>query len=159
MEWAKMRRFKQQVAEADCIAVLKTETRGVLAVNGENGYPYPVPINFYYSEAERTIYFHGAKQGEKLARIREDPRAAFCTYNQGFLREGEWAYNVTSVIVRGRVSILDDLARSEEICRKLGRKYYPSKEAVEAEIHKAFSRAYVFALTVESMTGKLVNES
>lgn len=154
-----MRRFKQQVSEAECVHILKMEKRGVLAVNGENGYPYTVPINFYYDEADGKIYFHGAKQGEKLERMQEDPRVSFCVYNQGFIREGEWAYNVTSVIVRGRISIEKDAAKCEDACWKLGRKYHPTEESVAHEIRTAMARAHVFYLAIDHMTGKLINES
>ena len=53
----KMRRNQQEVSQQECIAVLKTEKRGVLAVLGDNNYPYAVPINFYYDEQENKIYF------------------------------------------------------------------------------------------------------
>lgn len=159
MEWRKMRRFKQQVSEEDCIHILKTERRGVLALHGENGYPYAMPINFYYDEADGNIYFHGAKEGTKAELLEADPRVSFCVCNQGFIREGEWAYNATSVIVRGRISIVEDREKAERICRSLGLKYYPTPEGVEKELRMAFARTRVTCLQIDYMTGKLVNES
>ncbi|MBE5911190.1 MAG: hypothetical protein E7276_08540 [Pseudobutyrivibrio sp.] len=57
----KMRRFKQQLSEEECIEVLKNEPRGVLSLIGEDGYPYGMPINQWYCEEDGKIYFHGAK--------------------------------------------------------------------------------------------------
>ena len=45
-------RKKQQLPAEECIDVLKAALRGVLAVNGDDGYPYAVPINHYYDEEE-----------------------------------------------------------------------------------------------------------
>ena len=56
-----MRRFKQQLSEEECLEILKTAKRGVLAVLGDEGYPYAVPLDFVYEDGK--IYFHCAKQG------------------------------------------------------------------------------------------------
>ena len=42
-----MRRFKQQLSHEECLAVLQGEKRGTLALSGDDGYPYAVPINYY----------------------------------------------------------------------------------------------------------------
>ena len=36
-EFRKMRRFKQQLTDAECKELLLTEERGTLAVNGDDG--------------------------------------------------------------------------------------------------------------------------
>jgi nitroimidazol reductase NimA-like FMN-containing flavoprotein (pyridoxamine 5'-phosphate oxidase superfamily) len=64
-----MRRFKQQISEAECIRILKEEKRGVLSVMGEDGYPYGIPMNHWYSPEDGKLYFHGAKSGHKLDAI------------------------------------------------------------------------------------------
>ena len=61
-----MRRYKQAVTAETCAEILKTEKRGVLSVIGDGGYPYAVPLDFYYEEEEQTIYFHCAKVGHKI---------------------------------------------------------------------------------------------
>ena len=65
-----MRRIKQQVSEEECIRILKTERRGVLAMIGEEGYPYAVPVNYFYDESDRKIWIHGAKEGHKIDALR-----------------------------------------------------------------------------------------
>lgn len=60
-----MRRFKQQITTEECKKVLKEEKRAAFSVIGDDGYPYTIPINFYYDEADNIIYFHGAKEGHK----------------------------------------------------------------------------------------------
>ena len=65
-----MRRFKQQVSEEACIEVLKNTKRGVLSVIGDDGYPYGMPINHYYSQEDGKLYFHGAKAGHKIDAIK-----------------------------------------------------------------------------------------
>ena len=66
----KMRRFKQQITDEQCIEVLKNAKRGVLSLIGEDGYPYGLPINQWYCEEDGKIYFHGAKEGHKIDAIK-----------------------------------------------------------------------------------------
>ena len=55
--------------------ILKTSPNGTLALYGENGYPYSVPVNFVYSDGK--IYFHGAAEGYKLDCMKKDPHVSF----------------------------------------------------------------------------------
>ena len=64
-----MRRWKQQLSDAECIAILEKEPRGILSVLGDDGYPYGIPMNHWYCEADGKLYFHGAKTGHKIDAI------------------------------------------------------------------------------------------
>ncbi len=157
MMFREMRRFKQALSGEECVRVLWEEPRGVLAVHGEDGYPYAFPMNHLYLDGK--LYFHCAKEGHKLDALAEDPRVSFCVMDKGFRREGEWALNIRSVVVFGRVRKLDDPAEMIDVLRQLGRKNYPRAEDVEEELRKAAQRAQVLEMTIDHMTGKLVNES
>lgn len=155
----KMRRFQQQVSAEECKKILKEEKRAAFSVIGEDGYPYTVPINFFYEEAEDKIYFHGAKEGHKIDAIQQCDKVCLTTWNQGFQKSGCWEWNVTSVIVFGRAKPVTDAAVVENSLRKLAAKYYPTAEEIEAEMRSpAINHVQVFAIEIESMTGKLVNE-
>ena len=158
-EFRKMRRFKQELSREECIEVLNTSPRGIMAFHGENGYPYAIPLNQYYDEEDGKLYFHGAKQGLKLDLIARDNKVCFTIMDDGFAREGEWALNIRSVVCLGRLETVADHSKILEQCRKLAKKFYPTEEAVEEEIIKAGDRVHVLVMTIDRMTGKLVNES
>ena len=43
--------IRKKINEIDHItteALLQSNRRGVLAMNGDNGYPYAIPINYFY---------------------------------------------------------------------------------------------------------------
>jgi len=153
-----MRRFKQQVSEAECKKVLTEEKRGTLSVIGDNGYPYSLPINFYYDEKDNRIYFHGAKEGHKVDAIKKCDKVCFTTWNQGFKKEGCWEWNITSVIIFGRAKLIQNGELIEDRLRKMAFKYYPTEEEAEKELKLAIDRVQLFAIDIEHMTGKLVNE-
>ena len=76
----KLRRIRQALSTSDCAAILKKGTSGVLALSGDDGYPYAVPLSYVYDGS--ALYFHGAKAGHKLDAIRRDCRASFCVIDQ-----------------------------------------------------------------------------
>ena len=152
-------RIKQKVSEEECIRILKEEPRGVLSVLGDEGYPYGLPINHWYCEEDGHIYFHSGKTGHKIDAIRACDKASFCVYDQGFRREGEWALNITSVIVFGRIRIVEDHARALEISRQLSYKFTDDEEYIQHELEHSGPGVLCFELIPEHMTGKLVNES
>lgn len=139
--------------------MLEQEPRGVLAVHGEDGYPYALPMDFVYDRAVGKLYFHCAKQGHKVDALRRDDRVSFCIHDEGYREEEDWALNIRSVIVFGRIRFVEDRDETVELVRMLGLKYYPTPEEVEEEIRKAVDRVQMLELTVDHMTGKLVNES
>ena len=155
----KMRRFKQQITEEECREVLQNAKRGVLSLLGEDGYPYGLPINHWYCEEDGKLYFHGAKAGHKLEAIRKCDKASFCAYDEGYRKEGEWALNIKSVIAFGRISLVENEALSRKICTHLVGKFTDDKEYLEKELKHALPRVQCLEMSIEHMTGKLVNES
>lgn len=152
-----MRRFKQALTQEQCIEILKNEPRGVLALHGDEGYPYAIPMNHIYIDGK--LYFHCAKAGHKIDAVNRDNKVSFCVMDKGYNKDGEWALNINSVVVFGRISTVSDPQFAVEVIRKLGLKYYPNPEDVESEINTHMSRVQILQLTIDHMTGKLVNES
>ena len=154
-----MRRFKQQISDAECIRILQEEKRGVLSMLGEDGYPYGIPLNHWYNPEDGKIYFHGAKTGHKIDAIAKCDKVSYCVWDAGYRKEGEWALNVNSVVVFGRISLVADEKKAERIGRNLGRKFTDDETYIQHEIQNALPRVQCLELTIDHMTGKLVNES
>ncbi|MBO5998611.1 MAG: pyridoxamine 5'-phosphate oxidase family protein [Lachnospiraceae bacterium] len=154
----KMLRFRQELDRETCIRILKEEKRGVLSVLGDGGYPYGVPLNHYYDETDGSLYFHGGTIGHKVDAMKKHSKASYCVYDKGFLKEGDWALNVSSVIVFGRIEFIEDPNEVIRICRLLSYKFTDDNAYIEDEIRRSADHTLVFALRPEHMTGKLVNE-
>ena len=154
-----MLRKKQQLTKEASIEILKKEPRGVLSVLGDDGYPYGLPMNHYYCEEDGNIYFHSGKNGHRVDAVKHCDKASFCVYDGGFRREGEWALNVSSVIVFGRIELIEDQEKIYKIARLLSYKFTNDEEYIEREIQKSGPGTMMFALVPEHMTGKLVKES
>lgn len=157
--FCKMRRFKQELSKEECIEILKKEPRGVLSVLDDNGYPYGIPMNHWYDEESGKLYFHGAKTGHKLEAIKNYDKVSFCVYDNGYRNEGEWALNIKSVVVFGRMSIVTDSDQVEKICTTLCKKFTDDPDYAKNEWLQAKDRVLCLELSPEHMTGKRVKES
>lgn len=153
----RMRRYQQQLAEKRCIEILKNEPRGVLAVLGDEGYPYTIPLDFVYDEGK--IFFHCAVEGHKIDAIQSCDKASFCVLDKAVRENGDWAYYFDSVVAFGKIRIVEDRNVAEEKLRLLGLKYFPTAEMVEHDMAKNFKRALILELNIEHMTGKHVHEN
>lgn len=153
----KMRRFKQQLSEEECLEILRTAKRGILAVLGDEGYPYAVPLDFVYEDGK--IYFHCAKEGHKLDAILREPKCSFCVLSEGVPEPDSWWFHFSSVISFGKIAIIEDPEAIREKLILLGRKYMPTEEEIQTDILKNGPRAHVLELTIEHMTGKRVKEN
>ena len=155
-----MVRINQQLSQDDCITLLKTETRGVLAVIGDDDYPYASPLNHFYNEDDGCIYFHcGTQRSHRLDALRKNGKVSFCLYDNGYRKDGEWALNVKSVIVFGRMEIVDDKKVIADIVDKLSRKFTGDNEYIKNEIEQHLHHTLLLKLVPEHICGKLVNES
>lgn len=159
MAFREMRRQKQCISEEECIDLLKNEPRGVLSMLGDDDYPYGVPINQWYCEENGHIYFHGGKIGHRVDAVKKHDKVSLCVYDSGYREEGEWALNIKSVIVFGRIRIVEDDNEMVDICRKLSYKFTQDEEYIENEIQKFAPATLLMELIPEHMTGKLVKES
>ena len=154
-----MRRKKQQLSETECVELLKTQLRGVLSVLGDDDYPYGMPLNHYYCEDDGKLYFHGGKKGHKIDAMKRHDKASFCVYDEGRRKDGQWALNIRSVIVFGRIEFLEDRETVVRISEALSRKFTGDEEYIRNEIERCLPDTLLFALVPEHITGKLVNES
>ncbi|MBQ4369726.1 MAG: pyridoxamine 5'-phosphate oxidase family protein [Oscillospiraceae bacterium] len=159
MQFREVTRAKQRLEREECIRILETELRGVLSVIGDGGYPYGLPINHYYCPEDGKLYFHSNRKGHKIDAIKACDKASFCVYDGGFRREGEWALNIKSVIVFGKIEIVEEREKIYDISRRLSHKFTQDEEYIENEIARSGPATFMFALVPEHITGKIVNEA
>ena len=154
-----IRRIRNKLSHEECIELLEKELRGVLSVLGDDDYPYGMPLNHYYCPEDGRLYFHGGMTGHRVDAVRRHDKVSFCVYDQGFRREGEWALNIKSVIVFGRMEEVKDTDKCNEIYWRLSRKFVDDDTYTREEIARSGGHTMLLALVPEHISGKIVNES
>ena len=149
-----MRRKKQLLPQEEALAVLERGTNGVLALSGDDGYPYAVPISYAYRDGR--LYFHCAKTGHKLDAIARSDKASFCVVDQDQIHPEAYTTWFRSVIVYGTIEILEDEQEKRTAIEKLAEKYAPadSVENREEFIRKDWIPLCMLKMTIDHVTGK-----
>lgn len=154
-----VRRKINEIDRAVTEALLQSNRRGILAMNGDNGYPYAIPINYFYDCEKKKIYFHGAKAGYKVDALKISDKVCFTVYGDEHIDESEpWAPYVQSAVVFGRCRLLEAGPESIARLKEFAMKYYPSEQLVDEEIAHAGRAVQMFEITIEHMSGKQVQE-
>lgn len=147
-----MRRKRQQLPPEECEAILQRMSYGTLAVEGDGGYPYAVPLSYVY--AGGRIYFHSALQGHKVDALLRNAKVSFCVVEQDHVVPAEFTTYFRSVVAFGRARVLDDEAEKRAALLLLADKYAPGEPGLQAEVDKGFARLLMVEIVVEHMTGK-----
>jgi len=148
-----MRRKRQQLPEEENIKILKKATAGTLALHGDGGYPYAVPISYVYHEGK--LYFHSALAGHKIDAIRSCDKASFCVIEQDDVQPKKYTTFFRSVIAFGRIHIIEDEQDKLEAARLLGNRYNPNDdESLKKEFESGFTRMLMIRFDIEHLTGK-----
>ena len=149
-----MRRKKQQLPKEVCDEILYNGTSGVLALSGDDGYPYAVPISYVY-DGDR-IYFHCAASGHKLDAVKREPKASFCVIGQDQVVPEEYTSYFRSVIAFGKIRILENDQEKMDAIRKLAQKYAPEERPEERQkaIDRDWAPLCMLEMTIDHLTGK-----
>ncbi|MDD4445890.1 MAG: pyridoxamine 5'-phosphate oxidase family protein, partial [Eubacteriales bacterium] len=106
-----MRRIRQLMSAEETQKVLDRCTNGILACQGDDDYPYAVPLS--YACANGKIYFHSAKTGHKVDAILKNPKVSFTVVDEDTIVSAEYTTYFRSVIAFGRARIAEDEERLE----------------------------------------------
>lgn len=149
-----LRRKRQELSRGECEAMLQRGTSGVLALQGDGGYPYAVPLSYLYSEGE--ILFHCAKEGHKIDAIRRCPKASFCVVGKDEVVPEEYTTRFRSVIAFGTIRIIEDEKEMRDAITRLAVKYAPADSAENRgrEIEKYWPALCMLSMRVEHISGK-----
>ena len=152
-----MRRKKQLLSKAETIEILQSCTSGVLAVTGDNDYPYAVPLSFAYKDGK--LFFHFAKAGHKLDSIIKNNKVSFCVIKTDNVIQKTFTTHFRSAIVFGKARILTDDSEKKYALECLVEKYSPDYiPEGQSEIERDWNRVCVAEIKIEHMTGKAAIE-
>ena len=152
-----MRRKNQLLEEAENLEILNVNTSGVLAVCGDDDYPYAVPLSYVYHDGK--IYFHMAKNGHKTDSIRRNNKVSFCVIDQDKIVQEEITTYFRSVIAFGKARFIEEAEGKKQILEYLVQKYSPDfPEEGQKAINRSLEKVCILEMTIEHLSGKAAIE-
>ena len=153
-----IRKKKNEISIDAAKDLIRSSRRGVLAVNGDEGYPYAIPINYLYDEENNRIIFHGAKAGHKVDSLKKNDKICFTIYGNETIKEESWAPYLQSVVIFGKCHLVENKDDTISMLKKFALKYYPNVEMLNKEIEFSGRGVQMFEIEIEHMSGKEVQE-
>ena len=152
-----MRRSDREVTDKDeIIVIMKKCDVCRLALNGDDGYPYILPLNFGLLETDGwpALYFHGATEGRKYGLMERDSRACFemdcCHRLVSDAENSKCTMEYESVIGIGHIEPVDEKDKLHAL-ELLNGHYHRNGFPVN---RSALDITRVFRLVIESASGK-----
>ncbi|MPM97942.1 hypothetical protein SDC9_145123 [bioreactor metagenome] len=149
-------RTKQHLMTAEANeALLSRAFVGVLAMTG----PYAIPVHFVWAGGK--VYIHGSPEGEKVDRMAADANVCLTVYEMAdFMVDNPTSacsiYTAfESVLVKGTVGNVEDLAKKREILYAFAAKYYPPLGELPMP-DPAIEATILYEITPREITGKKV---
>lgn len=146
-----MRRFKQQLYAEEVERILHTGKSCVMAVSGNDDYPYAVPVNYVYDGT--AIYIHSAVQGHKIDALKRNPKCSLCIVDKDNVIPEEFTSCFRSVIAFGRARFVESTDEKIVALRLLSDKYSPGIDP-DAEIARFIKTVCIVRIDIDSITGK-----
>ena len=152
-----MRRERKEIRERAILdEILTVCPVGRLGTIGKDGYPHIKPLNFVY--LDNKIYFHSAKEGEKIDDISRDSRVVFeadepIGYVKSDINPCSAKYLYRSIMIRGRAVIVHDENERLIALRSLMRKYQPEGD-YGGFLPEKLAITAVVRIDIEEITGK-----
>lgn len=146
-----MRRFKQQLPAEEVERILRNGRYCIMAVSGDDDYPYAVPLNYVYDGT--SIYIHSAAQGHKIDALKRNPKCSLCIVDKDDVVPEEFTSYFRSVIAFGTAHFVESTDEKIAALRLLGDKYSPGIDS-EAEIARFIRSVCIVRIDIDSVTGK-----
>ena len=148
-----MRRRKQALSPESCVEVLRKGTSGVLAVSGDDGYPYATPVN--YILVGDKLYLHSAPYGYKIECLQRDPKCCFTAILSTEIIPSKITASFESVILTGQAVFVEDPAEKRTVMENFVTQKHPGYEELGFRmIEKQLDKTAVIRIDPISMTGK-----
>ena len=154
----KMRRSAQALSQEENKAILLQGSNGILAVQGDHGYPYTVPLSYVYTDGK--IFFHCAQSGHKLESILRNDKVSFCVVARDRVVPSKFGTDYLSVVAFGRAHMVEDDRIRRLALEALIDKYAPGLETEgREEIAKGWKNVCIVCIDIEYVTGKMAIDS
>lgn len=153
-----IKKKKNEISKEKTLDLLTKCKRGVISFNGEDNYPYCIPINYFFDRDNNKIYFHGCKSGYKVDLIKKCNKICFTVIGNKKIIDETWAPYLSSAVVFGRCHLLENNDDNIKLLKKFALKYYPNEEMVDKEIKLLGKVVQLFEIEIEHISGKQIQE-
>ena len=149
-----MRRKDRETEEERAREILALENWGVLSVEGDDGFPYGVPVNYAFVEGK--IYIHATNcESHKSDAIRRNEKVCFTVVSRHEIEKEKLTTHYASAVVFGTARIIEEETGKIEAIKKMMSRLAPDMaQKVDEHCKNSIERVIMIEITPLHITGK-----
>ena len=151
-----MRRNEKEISEKnDLTAILKGGKYTIISMCKDN-IAYLVTLSYGYDESKHVLYFHCAKEGQKIDYIKSNPNVCGTIIEDNGYEDG-CGQTYRSVIFRGKMNIVEDLQEKKYGFEILINQLESDPKAVKTKFlkeNKTYENTGMLRLDIKQISGK-----
>jgi nitroimidazol reductase NimA-like FMN-containing flavoprotein (pyridoxamine 5'-phosphate oxidase superfamily) len=151
-----LRRKEKEITDIKEIEFIIQQSQVCRLALADEGLPYIVPLCFGYKN--KMLYFHSAKEGQKIDILRRNRQVCFEFDIDARVRSGKtacaWGMGYKSVIGYGTASLVEDPEEKQKALDIIMRQYSEGEFEYSA---KNLAEMLVIKVVISAMTGKKSN--
>lgn len=147
-----MRRSDLELSKEEAVRVLAQCRYITLAMMGENGYPYSLPISFAYEDGR--VFIHGHKSGHKVDALTRSDKVSFSAVLENEVNPAGFTVAYTSIVAFGWANQLEDSEKERAIHLILGKYSADHKEKSLRVVKSLWDEFAAFQICIDHITGK-----
>lgn len=145
-----MRRNDRQTDEQTALKFLSVAPYAIISFSGD---AYCIPVS--HAVKNGFIYFHCAKSGAKLDRIKQNPEVCLSAVSYCRPVPDKFTTEFSSAVVFGIAELVNDQSEKIEALRLICEKYTPENMSdFDNAIEKSLAVTEIVKIKINSITGK-----
>ena len=152
-----LRRKEKEITGINKMRAIVASARYAAVALCRGGEPYVVTMNHGWDPENSALYFHCAHEGKKIDFINASQRACATVVEDHGYKHGECDHAYRSVVMRGRIEIVEDLDEKKHGLEVLLEHQEKEPDPIRKRAlpdDAAYDRVGVLKMLVEEMTGK-----
>ena len=148
-----MRRKDRQMDEAFAWQVFDQSPYQVLSTTTQDGTPYGIPVSC--ARIGKHVYFHCAKEGQKLDNIRNQKRVCISAVGYTHIPEGKFTTEYESCVLFGNAEFVIEDSETKEALRAICQRYTPDNmNNFQQAVDRSLKNTQIIKIEVTQITGK-----
>lgn len=145
-----------QLPQEQALEILEKSVYGVLGLEGDDNYPYTMPINYAFED--NKIYLHGAPEGHKVDAAKRNEKVSFCVVSKADIVPEAYNCLFLSTVAFGKIRIIEDAQEKQKAMELIINKYSKGfEEGGKAYMKASWDEVLTFVIELEHITGKKGN--
>ena len=154
-----IRRSEREITDSKEFSAILSKCKYAVIALCTNNQPYIVTLSYGYDETENALYFHCAKEGQKIDFIKTNPNACATIIEDDGFDANSCDHSYRSLVIRGAIEFVDKRGEIDHAIQLMIlqlEKNEPEKFMEKLKVgNKSYDNLQILRMNIDHITGKV----